>query len=731
MKDSLLQDLSIREIDDLIFEDQLKEEGYRFYYFIDVNDIGKYTFPFGLVENSSQDGREKRPIELITDEQISYHYLINKNETNKQLLLFNEHIEELNDFIAKINRLKSLGYEIVDSFIKQALLFEQLEQGKYISYKDWEKNQEIISSQLNVSYFISIVLGSLREGKERLLHLKDTILNYENEELLPDIIDKSLFDKAKPSKLTDILFEKLIKDYIKEDGKELNRIYARFSKCIIYDRLLKLNEISRKDKDLFILTTSSKSINKRLTKIADDLKLNILINNTNFNPVRSISQIYLQLLLQNIQGDDRKAKYEKIKSYVSLVKESEENKKEFNEIEEEITNLREKYENTSLLLNEYYQSKIWKSKLNRRLNSYQKICSSIATLADIAKRTDILEDLQRDSLKQIEYIKDFHELLRIAIKKIRTGDSSFHAYSGQDHVKNIYDSLPLVYFKEGNTNFKNTIEEIARFVIKLPITKKDSQELNASIDKCFSSLYYKIVPNEEEKIIMIIIFLMLNIPNENEANQIAFDYVNEIISDYDAKKETDDKTWLQAFLYIKSWIARRIKDYQKSIDIALQEISKDEKDPRFYHSAYLSHYNLFFDHKKDEDLDKAIDYCKKAYNLYKEKRKEESEFKIATFMATLSLLNGLTYLKILRYELKQDQEDINEAKEHLSKLKRIDLNYLKIAQFAHTEATLMKSIHRSEEAIQAINRAIELEPDSDYYLKEKRKIEDSIKKSED
>jgi hypothetical protein len=724
MKDSLLQDLSIREIDDLIFEDQLKEAGYRFYYFIDVHDIGKYTFPFGLVENSSKDGRGKRPIELITDEQISYHYLINKNDTNKQLLLFNEHIEELNDFIAKINRLKSLGYEIVDSFIKQALLFKQSGEGRYISYEDWKKNQEIISSELNVSYFISVVLGSLQEGEQRLKDLKDNVLNYNNEDLLPETVDKNLFNDAEPSAWTDIFFKELMKTY-EEEEKELNRIYAKYLKCIIYDRLLKLNEISRKDKNLFILTTSSKSINKRLTQIADDLKLNILINNTNFNPVRSISQIYLQLLLQDIQGDDRKAKYEKIKSYVSLVKESKENEKEFKEIEEEITNLREKYENTSLLLNEYYQSTIWKGKLNKKINDYKTIFNSITALIDIAKKTNILQDLQRDSLKQIEFIKDFHTLLRRAIKKIRTGDSSFHAYSGQDHVKNIYDSLPLVYFKEGNTNFKNMIEEIARFVIKLSITKKDSQKLNASVDECFSSLYYKIVPNEEEKIIMIIIFLMLNIPNENEANKIAFDHVNKIISDYDAKKETDDKTWLQAFLYIKSWIARRIKDYQTSINIALQEISKDEKDPRFYHSAYLSHYNLFIDNSKIEDLNEAIDYCKKAYNLYKEKREEESEFKTPTFMAILSLLNGLTYLKILRYEREQNKEDINEAIEHLSELKRIDPNYLKIAPFAHTEAELMYSIRRWEEAKQAIDRAVELDPDN-YYLEEKRKMENII-----
>ena len=66
---SLLQEVTTRDVDDLIFEEELITKNYQFYYSIDPTDIKKYCFPFGLTK--SKTNPDHKELEIIADEQTS------------------------------------------------------------------------------------------------------------------------------------------------------------------------------------------------------------------------------------------------------------------------------------------------------------------------------------------------------------------------------------------------------------------------------------------------------------------------------------------------------------------------------------------------------------------------------------------------------------------------------------------------------------------------------------
>ncbi|MCL2650729.1 MAG: hypothetical protein FWD60_06865 [Candidatus Azobacteroides sp.] len=682
-KNSLLQNLISHEVDILLTEENLKSAGYKFYYFIDTVDINKYAFPFGLVDN-----RADTSIEVITDEQITYHYFINKLVSKKEyLFLFDEHIKELNDFINRIRRINDIGLPIVDSFKKQADLFNK----PAISRDDWEKNKELLSSELNVSYLISIALGSLYDGEKKLKNLIEDKLSYNDPKKLPAGITEELFLSSIPGNITDKLFGELSISYNKDIKGNLNRLIARYKKCMIYDRLISINQKSKNNKILFILVSSARTTNEILPEIVGKCGLNIMVGGIDFKPIRSIQQIYLQLLLQN--SKDRIKELNQIKKY-AILKEEMENPSEKHEIDEllyqyeqNLSDMRGNYENISLLQNKYYPEKVFLDALKKKdFDNYTNIATSINELLKIAEETHALEKLRSSSLNNIEFIESYNEVLRQAINKIKMGYGSFFAYSGNDPVKNIYDALPLVFFKEGNQNFIDIIKKITDFVRNLPIDNSNSKKLLQSINESFSLLFYKVVPNEEEKIIMLIIFLMLNIGTKEQpdSNEVAYAWIKKMLA-----SNSIAETWKPDFHYIESWICRRRKDYKESIEIAESMLKINPDDPRFHHSLCLGNYCLYDDenekgtYKQLFYLDKSINNCIKAYRLYCSKQKNDS-----INLAIISVLNSLAYLYTLKYTSTNELENLTLARQYLDELKIKDMYYDNIAQFLHTEVFL-------------------------------------------
>jgi len=722
MEKSLLQKITSQEIDDLLFEYQLEEAGYKFHYFIDNYDISKYTFPFGLLDTDDFDDRQDRQVEVITDEQIAYDFLI--NHWRESLLLFNEHKEEVDDFIEKIKMIEFAGMKTVNSFEKQAEHFKEVSQGKPILSESLQE----ISSKINVSLLISIALGSFTDSKKKLESLKKNKLCYNienNAENIPDNIKEILLE-CKPNEDADKIYEKLILSY--EPEISLRRLLARYKKCLVFNKLLLLNNKAKSLKHLFILVSSGKATNERLPQLADELELNISIDGKKFNPIRSIQQIYLQLLLQ--KSVNKQKELLQIKNYISLKEQNNSPfiKKTVDDIvliinKEKISALSNSYENSALLLNNYYRDifdKSLKTELLQKEN-YQDIATWISKLLEISKKTNALEELKATTLSKFEFVNDCNEKIKNAIKQIDRGEETLGAYSGYDYVENIYHCIPYVFFKSEDNDFQQIISKIVELITTLNIRPSvKSRQLIDSINKSNFNLFYKPLPNEGEKIIMLILSLMLkksgNISDFDDPNNLAYERVSDIL-----KKNSISDGWESDFMYIKAWIGRRIRKFEESIEISKKEIKKKPLDPRFYHSLCLNYYCLYRENEEIiTNLEQSIENCEKAYKIYLEKEEKENGLAIQTVI--IALLNSLSYLKTIYFTKNKNYDDIFSARNYLYKLKYRDSNYLNIAEFAHTEALLclqdyyvFGSDDMLKQSKEAIERAMYLNPKKKYF----------------
>jgi len=747
IKSSLLQKIKLQEIEDLITEYQLIDDQYKIYYFIDPYDIGKYAFPLGLVPSKNKDKREDADIEIITDEQISYDYLF--HERKESLYLFNEQVDEFNDLLGQINQIEYLGIKLINSFQQQAESLDKMIKRNPISYQNWMDNYQnaktLISSDLYVSAFISVALGSMKDGKARLSYLKDHKLQINDSNKLPENIDEKIFDESQPGIITDKLFNELKESYREELIFPYKRMIARYKKCSVFDRLLSINNRTKKNKTLFVLVSSAKSI-ERITDIAakeEYEKYKIRTDRGNnqsciFNPIRSVRQIYLNLLVRNGINKNKIEELKHIKEFVELKGKENEYTKQIDdqlieEYENELSNLRESYENDSLLLNldNRFQENLLKRKDIER--DYKNIFLNIQQLMQIANEKNILKELKSISLTKFKFIKEYEKILMQAMETIAQGNREFDDYTGKDPVTSIYTALPLVYFKEGSDKFKGIIEQIIKYVQGLglpnnPNNRKNSRDIIQSINEVYFPIFLKAFPNDEEKVIMLIIILMLNVKNDenDDPNNIAYNRVCDIL-----QSVISDESWRSAFLYIKSWIARRLRKYDESINTAKQGLELKAEDPRFYHSIYLNKYCLYYEekdkNKKNDYLTEAITNCEKAYNLYKSQKNNEN-----IFIEILAILNGLTYLHTLKYQDTRLQETLESARHYFDILMNQKEYSSQIAEFLHTEALLEKEEYlaskktqgeKLEDARKKIKKAIQLKPKSDYYILE-REIDD-------
>lgn len=725
---SLLELLTSKEVEELIIEQKFVEKGYKIHYFIDHTDISKYVFPFGLVPNETYDERENKSVEVVTDEQISYDYLINIRK--EKLILFDEHKEELEGLKRKFERIRNFGIEIVDSFKIQSEYFESLSKGKAITFEDWSKNQQL-SSELNVSLLISIALGSIRGSIQNLNKLTEERIIYKNEDYAKLGFETVITDinQCRPKEKTDELFKNLIDSYTDTP----QRLIAKYQKCKVYDRLLCINSKGKNNKEIFLLLSSAKSINERLPKLANDLGFGLEIESMSFNTIRTIQQIYLQLLLK--EDDNKIDELTKIRD-ILVLKENENsfNTREFltevvvKRFQEKLTILRDSYENTSLLLKIDNYKQLFKEALQKKEIGDLKILSeSILELLRISESSMELERLKSINLYELEFERDCNQILKSAIDNISYGKGSLSAFGGKDYIENVYHTIPFVFHNKGSDRFKMIIDKIVSLATEAIDDNFSSKKLINSINESFTLLYYKTLPNEEERIVMLLILMMIGRNDKYNSDELAYEWLKEMFS---TKSISDN--WISDFKFIESWVCRRIKKYDESIRIA-DECLKVNNDPRFYHSLYLSYYCLYRENEKGgiEYLKKSLMNCKMSYEIYQGQNSNSLSIK----KSIIANLNSLAYLNTLIYRESNELTYLEDARTKLDELKKSEPNFNRFPEFLHTEALLLLNEFKSNNnflnklffAMDTIEKAININP-RPIYLGLKKEIEILITK---
>ncbi len=717
---SLLETITSKEVDDLIQEQELLDMNYRIHYFIDQVDIEKFVFPFGIIEGDKHDKREQRPIEIITDEQIAYDYLFNYR--CEKLLLFDEHCVEIEGFQKKIEKIKFYGIKMVDSFKLQSEYFLKMRDGKTISFGDWSSNQKL-TSELNVSLLISIALGSIRNGIENLNKLQEEriVISSEQYDSLGYITKSEAIIECKPNSITDKLFESLYESYSEPPQRRI----AKYKKCKVYNRIIDINNHSVNNKELFFLLSSARSVNERLPAIASNLGFTIVINEKEINPIRTIGQLYLQLLLKD---RNKISELEKIKEVILL----KENNKSPNVQEmvnvlinkyfrDELINLREGYENVSLLLKiDHYKQMFRTAFKEDKIKNQKVIVDSIVELLKIAEKKDELEKLKSTNLIYLGYKRNYQLTLLEALNDVSFGNNYLYAFSGMDYVSNPYHTIPFVFF-HGTEKFRIVMNNIVSLATDASMDNFSSKKLIEYINNSFDILFHKALPSEEESIVMIIILMMVGQKSNYNPDELANKWVDEILS---VKDPAD--VWYYDFLYLKTWILRRLNQYPESIKISNEVISKNE-DSRFFHSLYLNYYCQYQQNNNLSDLHNSLEACYKSYEKYQSVLNSEN-----CLQKTISAnLNSLAYLNTLVFISNDSNiENLTHARSFLNKLKTTDSsNFSNYSEFLHTEALLLlqeyivsKDINKLNYALALIEKAIKIRPKKLY-----KELEEDIK----
>jgi tetratricopeptide (TPR) repeat protein len=138
------------------------------------------------------------------------------------------------------------------------------------------------------------------------------------------------------------------------------------------------------------------------------------------------------------------------------------------------------------------------------------------------------------------------------------------------------------------------------------------------------------------------------------------------------------------FLYVASWLARRLEKYNEAEEYACQGLAIDPEDPRFYHSLCLILYCRARITDDKSYLPKRIEYCDRAIEFYEKIEDGRVEIKKSINV----LLNSKIYILCQMYDLldRDNPNLLSEARKLLEQLRYREEFFNYMPEFLHTEA---------------------------------------------
>jgi hypothetical protein len=717
---SLLRYITPSQVDDLILEEKLRSQGYRFSYIVDPYDLSKYCYPFGITTET--DGgflRRKMTDNDKLDEQIAFDILFQDKKIIFYLL--DEHLDEFYDFQLTIRESTMLGLELIDTNSKLIEKFKKYES----IYESIELIKNIEETKINL--IVSMAIGYLRSGLRKLeivLKEQKRIITQEFEGMDNRVKELSeLIKNTRPGELSDIISietDKIAKVSARNELDYLNRRNNFKNDMDVIDRVLTINSklISKQNNNelcLFLSSTTSSFSYFQLPRnsnailrfpfnsINKTIKRNLpSIEDVRFNPHRSSSQIFLSFIL------DEEDKVKKIEHYLKFKNSIAVNfnhellniDKEFEDKFwiERIIKFREKSENLGLLA----QIKKFKQTLKNALElhtvkSYKALYNAIA---------DIL--LREDSLENIELLRDqnfrfyfYENTFKVSLDEGLRNLQEFIQYEndvnggvfnlikrGDDKIYGRYHFLPAV-FNIKDKQVKDLLAYYVNFIfaINLDVDGKSIHDFYKNwLAKTVKILRDSQSEYAEMKLLRCLILLLL--PGVKNQGKIVLNRIREVL-DFEINK--NEYKIRQEFYYLGAWAARRINDYAQALEFTSYGMEADPKDARFYHSKALISYCKASIVKFDESEQYLIDVlknCKMAINYYSELEvSEEVEKSILALQNTFVYTGCLIWYK--NFENGIIGEEIQELREILNNdIKKKEKNFKKLIEFLHTEAFL-------------------------------------------
>lgn len=718
---SLLKNICVDQVSDLIIEEKLKLKGYKIGYIIDPYDISNYCYPFGLSSKIDIDSFRKRMTdEDKIDEFIAFDILF--QDKNNIFYILDEHLDELYNFQIAVKNQALLGLRIIDT---NSILINKFLENKSI-YETLDFINRIEES--NLSLILSIAMGYLREGFkkiERIIKEEKRIITDESSISESKEISElvKIISDTNPSGISDEIsyFGNMIAEKIGKDEYDIERRKYNFKNdSDVVDRVISINKelINVKNKNLcfFISSTSlafrwfqlpkieKNSLSETFEKINRLIKDSLpFLNGYKINPHRTSSQLFLSLILDE---ENKENKIENLKRFrdsiaINFKHNIDDNNWDLRDEfwEKRIQKFRERSENFALLSQfSKYKETIKEAKKLKTLQNYKILHNIFNKILESGKGLDNIYELRDQNWRIYNYEKVFIESYHLGLKNLNNLVKSGLKIedivlklikAGDDKIAGRYHILPVVF------NLRNSkSQKILKLYIELIFTTKIQKcnkdfftnFFNTWLNKTAEALAETNGDKEIELLRSLILLLLPDVPNKGK---IVLNRINEII-EYEI---TEENQYLkQEYYYIISWVARRMNDFDKANLYSKMGLQNDETDPRFYHSLALSLYCNHDNYKSKEQqistLLKTIEYSEKSIALYRNNTNS-----IEVRKSIISLYNTIVYCRSIIWDLNFSDNMIGEE---IPEIRRILINEVKnkeenfdhFLEFIHTEAYL-------------------------------------------
>jgi hypothetical protein len=706
---SILETLTLSQIDDLIQEVELKEKGYKFYFTVDQFDLVKYCYPVGLEKVD-----EEYSLDYLSDQFVALSGLFT-NEV-KCMFLLKQYEDEFKDFRATIINMLFKGIEFV---------------------KDYEKFTDYLNSDLkkniknDFGLLISASTGVLQEGVQRFNFLANEklITSYETfdkiAENYPDLEPlKKSFESS--TKINEEIVSKLKSAFLSGKSEvEGRKQMAIENDCQAIDRICRINKnLINKNEKILLLFLSSTSASRNIYFRKDIIDYPKILNKK-FNFHRTSAQIFLQLLLKGTEKSEELNELNKIKDFIQKRNQFEniilENNFD-NLFKNRIIILRNRYANESLLLqNESFKSLF--DKLNNSNYSVKRLNKIYTDLMIKFNKTGLegIIESKNEILSIIDYEYKFKEYYTNWLKMVNENNIQnnksenpyyFLIQRGLDPVFGTGHHLPLLFINNGeNKGVINAITE--RYIIdEVKFIKANIDSSNKHIINFISKNVEKYLVNNDnldtdfEDILIRCLFILI-IPydrsktNNNEIRIAPEQTVLNILEKY-LDDDNNMKVNLKSdYYYLLAWVARRNKEYEKSNEYCKKGKDINSTDPRFYHGQFLYNYCKFrelypsnincYEHNSFEILNflnDALSEGKTAMSLYINWVDVEIEEKVLQKVKA-ALLAGLIIVLSNLYKFSNSEEYLKKGRVKLQELKSLEKEeYEEQPEYRYAESLL-------------------------------------------
>lgn len=714
---TLLEKISSSQIQDIIDEINLSDEGYEFFYAADNHDIRKFCFPGGFSGEKFEYTADNKTInyELVTDIITGYDDFFNNISAEKPVFLLEEYTPELLTFKNEIIEL-----------IRHSNIFNYGESFNNYLDKHFEKDSNI---SYDFTLFISIATGLLRSGVSRYNQLvkNDYFFLHESDFAQSELVPwyKSVYEESFEEDYH--LYDKVYK-IISSRRRQKRDLSSRIDSEVIA-RLIRMNTLllgKHPGEKKLILYLSSVEISTEVFKNIDVYLP--AVNKTPFHFHRTVEQLFLTTLFKDLPNDIKKerldmahrlAQYREI-YFTRFGGETKIQDKEYQKLEEKVLetfkDAWEKYINANLSRPEQFKRI---TELNGQLDKLRKQGIRMANLRNLYKNIKKESEDYLTSEENLEYIENLEKTFEIsqiftitfktAYRKLLRGEP-LEISRGNDKITGTGQHLPIVFLFDEKP-LAGIFDKIAELYLDQFAFRSIAVDLNANTNlineirkmanKLFVEDFEAITLHEK---LLICLYLLILPDAKIMADRTNDEHVEEFLLSIIDKEFDKKQSLLYAdYLYALSWILRRNNKNQDALKYATDGIKLFPDDARFYHSRFL----IKFCQMPDEmNPDKALaEYEKHRKDIH---TAQEKYIKLLSQKSTviknnivLTLLNSEIYCDTLIVSAKAltDDEKRNELdairENKLRQLKKIaGKNYENYPEFLHTEAFL--ELHESE-----------------------------------